>query len=82
MRLALSTTNIEDHHRLQTDDLLSVLSIATLPSENTQLTLKKIRQTWSQKKGATLRLTDDGKLYYVGGASSKSLHVISSDNCD
>ena len=49
MRLALSTTNIQDHHRLQTDDLLSVLSIATLPSENTQHTLKNKTNVVSEK---------------------------------
>ena len=58
---------------LQTRDLVSALSTATLASETTQHTLYKRRQTCFQKHFAC---TDDRKLYYVGGASSKSQHVI------
>ena len=64
---------------LQTKDLVSALSTATLASETTQHTSYKRRQTCSQKQFAC---TDDRKLYYVGGASSKSQHVISGDTCD
>jgi len=41
---------------LQTKDLVSALSTATLASETNQHTLYKRRQTCSQKKGETLRL--------------------------
>jgi len=64
---------------LQTKDLVSALSTATLASKTTQHTLYKRRQTRSPKH---FPCTYDRKLYYVGEASSKSQHVISGDNCD
>ena len=51
----LSTTSIQDHHRLHMEDSVSALSIATIARETTQHTLQR-SQRCSQKKGATLRL--------------------------
>ena len=64
-----------------TEDSVTALSTATLASEKPSTLHKKDKRAL-RKRTQQFACTDDGNLYYIGGASSKSLHVISSDNCD
>ena len=54
MWLALSTTSIQDHHRLQTEDSVLTLSTDTLARETTQHTLQKMTDMLSEKRCNTL----------------------------
>ena len=75
-RLALSTTSLQDHQRLQTEDLVTALSTVTLATETTHAAhFTENDKRALRKRAQQFACTDDGKLYYVGGASSKSLHV-------
>ena len=63
------------------EDSVSALYTATIANETTQHTLQKKTNVLSEK-GRNNSLVLMMESINIGGASSMSLHVISSDNCD
>ena len=65
-----------------TEDSVSALSTATLANETTQHTLQKKTNVLSEKGHNNSLVLMMESCINISGASSTSLHVISSDNCD